>query len=109
MNIHNVDWAPQNVETESKKMYVGFTQGKTNSSWWVTTHIQVEGSLYFVLKTDFDTENAFWAWFSVKYQHWSQMSTKTLKFFAKLTKIIQFAVKSKYWSKTRHIQLHKIV
>jgi hypothetical protein len=75
----------------------------------MTTQIQVERSLYFILNMDFDTTNAFWVLFTRKYQHRSQMSTKTVQFIADLTKSIQFAEKRKYCSKPRHIYLHKIV
>jgi hypothetical protein len=70
----------------------------------VTTQIPAEGSVHFVLKTDFDTANACWACFIGKYQHRSKMFTNTQQFIANLTKNIQIADKSKKkCSKTRHI------
>jgi hypothetical protein len=38
----------------------------------MTTQIQVEGGLYCISNTDFDTTYAFWTRFTGKYQHSSQ-------------------------------------
>jgi hypothetical protein len=67
---------PRTQPCKAMSFFANFV--KNSSSWWMITHIQVEGSLYFISNWDFDTRKSFWTRFTRKYQHRSQNSTTTI-------------------------------